>query len=385
MCQTAFVFSLLLCLSVVGTGVVGQQPVNGRDINTSEVQDLDSVPAQDSPTAPAPTPADFHSSVPEETRAWCARVQASPEPEVLMYNMIPKTASTSVRTHIEEGGKSNVSFFMHDYSIFVHRNSKSDLDSDPKTAQKFKKITIEHLESARNESKKLFVTGHFAHHISQLATTVEAFNTMRDCRARLYSQIQFDLFTCPNAKNFKKHKPNKTDARSKWAQIMMKIDTDPIVCSGSVGCLNATYYGGFGGIGYQSRYLAGPDAVKQHGNLVDAALHNMHSFDYYKGGFTYIGITERLEETLEMLECLYPTYFPKNRKIAKEKYNARGTTKISRDFMQQASVQAFINGSGCGPGDDTLYREALRLHTAKHRAASSHPQHCCRAPALAAQ
>jgi hypothetical protein len=387
------VFHPLLWLVVSRTMVVIEAQKIYNPSGTSDVKYLRHLSADDMETVEKHTTTtttttdvfsvdSFSSDVAQDTRSWCSSVRTSPEPDILIYNMIPKTASTTVRTHVELGAKKSVLFFVHNYNLYIDRDLKWDLDTNHEKAKVYKTATMKKLIEARNKNMKLFVAGHISHHISEFgnSTTIEAINSIRECRSRLYSQIQYDFYTCPNAKKFRRiHAKNQTEA-DEWSQIMMKTEEDPWVCARSIKCLNTTHYGGHGGTGYQMRYLAGTNDIKKHGgNLVEAALNNMHTFDYLKGGYTYIGITERLNETLEVLECLYPSYFQTDRIIKPEKkYNQHDSADVIKEFMNQPSLLEFINNTGCSANDDIVYNEALRQHDAKHYAAMHYPQHCCR-------
>ena len=313
-----------------------------------------------------------------EMQSWCAYVASNPEPEVLIYNMVPKTASTALRSHVKVMRRKKVKSYLFPHKYFL--SNRGDLDSNPSLAKSFDEDFIKIAYAARNESKKLFGTGHFAQHIVPMNFTTEAINTMRDCHSRFSSHIEFDLFSCPNARAYQKKHPEDTDGAI-WLLSMMRKgnDTDPWKCAKSFECLKSTFYGQNLSSGYMSKFFSGGITTARYGSSYDGAIRNIKTHEYKKGGFVYVGVQERMEESLEVLNCLYPSYFAFRKHhsnlLLRNQRNAVGN---STAFMSLPSVQELIDKVGCSDSDDRVYEEVLRLHVAKYDAIQRYPERCCR-------
>ena len=323
-------------------------------------------------------PGDAHSDLTPEMQSWCTYVSSISEPEILMYNMIPKTSSSAVRAHV--GNRKGISHHLVNSKYYLLEKA-GDLDTSP-FSKPFEKEISDKAMSVHQKGERLFVGGHFTQHIIPLNHTVEAFNTVRKCQSRLYSHLHYDFFSCPNAQNFRKRYPKDPD---EWITIMMwrgkKEGFDPWGCAESIECLNHTFYKKLAS-GFEANFLSGGLTSALNGNVFDGAIKNLNTHEYNQNGFVYVGIQERIDESLEVFQCLYPSYFGSqgHRKDTNKLgiVNKRNNHENSTKFMSLSGVQELISKVGCTENDDRVYQEVERLHNAKYDAIKRYPELCCR-------
>lgn len=337
-----------------------------------------------------------------ENPDWCENIKTTPEPKVLIYNRMPKCGSSSVNSLFEQVKIKNkfTKFSSNQKSWYIDFEDEKNRDLT-KQFQKFTKHLLAHdgklQGNPSNEMlKPVLLEGHWNQHTFNQGffganVSLEYIQLIRGCNTRRRSAMFYFLFESDSAN---KAKGNGTEAYDRYKRAYLDItdnSTTAETCIRDYDCLNRS---STLKTMTELQYLCGMKCTAE-----AQARSNAHEEDNrgmktmigqyeYEGAlwnifdpkaFAMVGLTEYFIETLEMLECMYPSFFDgivslyQNKKEHLKK-NAR--TKLE----SSPALEAVLNETCAESGNlyTRLHRKATEAFLGRYEYMKSNKDTCCR-------
>lgn len=278
-------------------------------------------------------------------KSWCKYIHDSQEPPLIIYNRIPRSAGTFVSTMMDKNAvnhqerlgtwHANETYWFKDYD--KDEQSRNDLYGS--------------IKAQLTNHSMLVVDGHWYWHQFHPEdfdiSSVEYLQIARNCVDQTKSVINAAL----KKKDLVEH------------------------CDSSVECLRhslkdeLTY-------GMITNYYCGHHCQqKAAGSLWDGAFTNVYN---YQDGYTMIGVVEHLEETLEMLECVYPTIFHQEKQRSHKQEIRRHLTANNENESPNAVEK--LAKDLCQDIDEPFYNVVKELFLQRYAMMKENKEACCRKP-----
>lgn len=289
------------------------------------------------------------------------------EPKILVYNRIPKCASSTIRAVLNEVE----SLYQNSVHFDTAKNYYfEDYDRDTDAKKRMHKMLEKKIKMTPKD-KVLVIGGHwFQHKIPKFdERRVEYMQMTRDCEDRAKSNLLFILQTSSYA--LKAAKANNTDAYLSDALNTTIVHGNIGDCLNSLACLQNSKFWRHPSDGFMSKFFCGWKCV--HENDEDLAT---GAFNYMSDPleFSAVGVLEYMTETLEMLECSYPTAF----RGASERYAKNKTHKLPGLPANTTSAMSIFQDHTCRDIDAPLYEKTKKLFLRRYAEMKKDPSACCR-------
>ena len=289
-----------------------------------------------STAGPADTPARqrWTDDISEYAEAWCAQNRKTPEPRVVVYNRLPKAGSTTMISIIKDQVKQN-------RQIQVQGCDKCDASKMQEQLSKN--------EGLHPRARRFVVIGHNLEWRG-LGAAFENLQLFRACSERCKSNLAWVL---PNNPAHLTGPPTKQTLAS---------DARARACLGNATCFREAR---------QDRQFARV-ALKYMGaaNATEALRALLEQYAAF-------GFIERLRESLELFECVFPSVFRGAASAAhthEHQNKAPGPARVSwtREVSRAIDAQCREEESFLSP--------AREVFSALHRRARENKSACCRRP-----
>lgn len=367
-----FFLSLLVCVTSSSSSSPSTSSSSSSSLSAAYNHDISSHQQQHS--------ADIHA------KQFCKYLQTNPEEaEVLIYNRVPKCGSqtfTNLLKRIQEADPQLATL-----STMYEFWWPNDFDAN---------VTLVHQLSSRVKQllskrgvKKVRANGHWYMHSFHPqqdfgVKQVEYFNILRNCFSRIKSHFFYDLLDSNKAMQAR-----KDGTLQSYQHDILKASLSIEECVHSQECLKNAILSRLEDKnslnGFMANYLCGTRCIQDHrDDLLAGALSQLNVHQHGgsvrgggSSGYLVIGFVEHIEETLELLECAFPTYFK----------NAFSLYRKTRLHLHRSSVSNqtdLINHPNfdflkpiCQKIDDKLVKIAEDQFWAKLKIIRSNPS-CCR-------
>jgi hypothetical protein len=246
----------------------------------------------------------------DDVSKWCHYVKHTPEPDLLFYNRIPKSGSSTM-LDILMHNQLNISNMLD--LINTNNTYWKFHDTPEKSKQLYDLVRLSY-----RPGKKILLSGHvpyFPFNMSSVTGTsnarMEYINTLRNCSERFVSNFIYSALDCAAAKQAKHNKKIPEYNMHNFGA------TNITACILNNTCLHQSplFQNLFPDV--VSHFILGEDNrhfqySKQKQNV--AELNTI--MEPREGNLIAFGLAEHFEESLELLECVYPTFFHGNIFIA---------------------------------------------------------------------
>lgn len=319
--------------------------------------------------------------------AFCHYMKSTPEPRVLIYNRIPKCGSQSMTNIL-------LQIQHHDSSIDQTSRWKQfwwpgDMDTNTTLVSQFASA----LKKRLVQNKRVRITGHWYWHTFDAvhdfglkrSNDVEYINILRECAPRFKSQLLFDLFDTKEAKAAKMN--NKLTAHT---NSLLYKDITVRECIEDFACLNNVFRKRILEENHQKltgmmvEFLSGTKAKQEEGNSsFMGALKHLNKLHHEDEGYSALGFLEYYEESLELLECAYPTFFRHALQIYQQQQTHLHRSSVSHDpvLYKHPHFEQVLQPL-CDVADNPLYQIALDQFWSKLDFVRKDRKSCCRSPRL---
>ena len=208
---------------------------------------------------------------------FCKYLQSSPEPDILIYNRVPKCGSKTIVELLKERHRSKPTGVAVFSTGSRHWNPVK-YDSNRTHLQ----ILVEQATKVQEKKKKLILAGHWNWHnfkgdFGNL--TVEHINVLRVCDGRIRSQLFFDLFDEKSAKA-----ASKGGYLDSFQSSLLQTNLTLQSCLDDVSCISAAVQRRDrqqAGITHSMvHYMCGEKCVAEHsGEILKGAIANLNPTD----------------------------------------------------------------------------------------------------------
>jgi hypothetical protein len=314
---------------------------------------------------------------------FCRYMTNTPEPRVLIYNRIPKCGSqtmTNILLQIQH----------HDSSIDQTARWRQywwphDMDANASHAAQFAKTVKKRL----TKKERVRISGHWYWHSFDALdfglsshSDVEYINILRECSPRFKSQLLFELF---DTKEAKASRMKGTLAVHQSALLYQDL-TVPSECIEDISCLENVFRKRIleenrdNLTGMMVEYLSGTKSMREEGNsYYKGALKHLNKINSSDEGYTALGFLEFYKESLELLECAYPTFFRNALSIYLEQKTHLHRSSVSHDpaLYNHSNFDRVLQPL-CDIADNKLYKIALEQFWGKIMLIRKNRDACCR-------
>lgn len=282
---------------------------------------------------------------------YCNYLQSTPEPEVLVYNRIPKTGSSTIDALLQNSTDAEFFAVGRDYWGYNIDEKSKEINSIIK-------------EQIRETSKKLTVAGHFSYPTNINNNTlgvksIEYINSFRNCADRYISDIFQTLYTSKAAdKRIMEH--TQEAFVNNFFNNRSRDD-----CFGDLNCIKTSLHK-FRSVPVIEQYICGK-------NRTSRCVSDKLFQPYGSNAFVGIALLEHLPASLHVLKCALPTYFS-------SPIGAMNSTHL-KEGIGHSNYTTLLNfvQSKCD-GDDAYYNIAKERLMAIYAHISKTKNHmkCCR-------
>lgn len=234
---------------------------------------------------------------------WCEYVQSTPEPALLFYNRIPKSGSTTMEAVIRRQRKELMEF---DYFPAPSKFWDQDFSTGTWPAKLYEYVNGQKQGSSRPMT---VIDGHIQYFdfnmmkITKRANNrVEFMQLFRTCVDRAVSHYYFKIYDCIDANKAKHEQRYEKYKQGLFGTVDISACKQNDTCLQNSGVFQRVSTGMIAG------YFSGASCAKPCSQVkkIGAARRNVAATS---GRYVTFGPLELLSEYLEMLECVYPTYF----------------------------------------------------------------------------
>jgi hypothetical protein len=278
---------------------------------------------------------------------WCEYIHNTPEPQLLVYNRIPRSASTFTSEMMDDNKMLNERLHTwHADESFWYK----EYDTDKPARNRLYSTIKDQLRKVKTMDM-LVVDGHWHFHSfspDELdVSSIEYFQMIRDCRKQAKSWIVAKL-----------NEVNATDD-----------------CRTSFSCLNSVLKSDLH-YGMTTRYFCGADCIKKSGSLWEGASNNVYDLTH---GITLVGVVEYLSETIEMLECAYPTAFrtDKSEENKTKLSSSSSSTSVASPTAPLSAIETMADKM-CHEIDEPFYQVVKDLFWKRYLEMKANKEKCCR-------
>lgn len=312
----------------------------------------------------------------DDAKNWCQYLNSSVEPNVIVYNRLPKCASSTMNSLFTILSRRND--FLKYYSTEAPYWYKDLTNSENAVLLSELQYTINNIINRENTTKHVIVEGHwhqqvFYPHFFGNNISVEYIQLIRDCPSRRRSWFLYFLKDSRAARAVKKI---GDQAFEKHQRIYLNIRNSNISiddCLRDYDCLKKSYQ--FNHIP-ELEYLCGSECQSQYKNMLEGSIENT----FNPSIFTAVGITDKFGEYLEMLECAYPKIFQgikrifvsTNRKKVNQGSSPSNNTSLAlRKIIQEACDISHNRYS-------VFYAHMDKVFNARYKYMVDNKNTCCR-------
>lgn len=316
-------------------------------------------------------------------KEFCRLMKSSREPRVLIYNRIPKCGSQTM---------TNVLHHIQHLDPDIDQAAKwrqywwpRDMDTNDTLTSLFSGTVKKRLAL----KAKVRITGHWYWHNFDAVRDfglegegdVEYINILRECSPRFKSQLLFDLFDTQEAKA-----AAATGAIAEHQRSLLYRNISVRACIEDISCLDSVFRrrvlkdSHSSLTGMMVMYLSGTNKMKQEGHsYLNGAIQHLNRRDSSDTGYSVLGFLEHFEESLELLECAYPSFFRHARDIylRQRTHLHRSSVQDDPGLYRHPNFERVLQPL-CGLGDSQVYSEALDQFWSKLFLVRKDRSKCCR-------
>ena len=284
----------------------------------------------------------------DDAKEWCDFLQSSPEPRLVLYNRIPKAGSSTIRHLLEETSSRR---------SFHYKTLLSEFWGDASSGTNLRRRVVAQLKETVEQTKgrPVISDGHFfgdpvrwdeigMKHANEVAYV----NVMRTPVERLRSLWYYD----------------KTRPMEIREQHWEHIDSWE-QCLGDEKCLMSQE--NMCTTGQMQKFVC--SGIPQERCTALKILSPTF--------FTVLGVTEAFAETLEMLECAFPTTFSAAAALYRHKNVKINTAGASRPSSNNSIPLEMLLAPSCTK-EQSLYDDVHLLFWARHARMVANRNLCCR-------
>lgn len=236
-----------------------------------------------------------------DAEQWCQYVASTPEPSLLFYNRIPKSGSTTMKAIIKRQNRNSfdnvpmpVEFWGQSYATKEAKNKVYDFINRNKHSRG-KTVIDGHIQYFDFDARKISIRDN---------DRMEYMQVMRKCTDRSASNYYYAMYD--------NNRANAAKRANKYEQYKHDLfgTSDIYKCKRNDTCIVKTPI--FQNIGtniislYMVGSACGQDCKDSPLGKIEAARTQTAAAS---GRYVTFGPIERLADYLEMLECVYPSYF----------------------------------------------------------------------------
>lgn len=261
------------------------------------------------------------------------------------------------------------------------------MDTDATLATRF----AAQVKTRLTGNKRVRITGHWYWHTFNAVrdfglprtSDVEYINILRQCSHRFKSQLLFELF---DTKEAKAALANQRLAAHQNAVLNSSETTTVRECIENFSCLNNVFKRRILQdrdkylTGMMVEYLSGTNKMRQEGNSYSrGAEKHLNRASSDDDGYSVLGFLEHYKESLELLECAYPTFFQNAGQIYKKQRTHFHQSSVLHDaVLYNHSNFELVLKPLCDIADNRLYSEALEQFWSKLALVRMNRSDCCR-------
>lgn len=300
----------------------------------------------------------------DNTKQWCHHISSTPEPEVIVYNRMPKCGGETLAHLIHQCFKSNGQGSWHT-NIFEW------VDFDEDIAHKRKMEMEIQLHVNKSKSGRIIVDGHWKQTSFNIGPyRMESIQQIRECKSKKRSNFFYYL-----------NEKNKTEEEIRSHVLQIKNSSTTIdECIHDIHCLENAKPVSFDAV-RDLHFLCGSQCAKSHRpagmkmNLgyINGALANLHDPSVY----AVIGTLETLNQTLEMFECVYP----QSMKGIRAMYSALANPIKNSSRKENVTALELLLDRACDRkvnGYVEVYEEIQKTALSRYQYMKSQGNKCCR-------
>lgn len=326
---------------------------------------------------------------------WCRYNRESAEPAIVLYNRIPKAASTTMISETYAAAKyggASVINTNHTYWTAKLLNSQPLRD--------FKKLVLRGARISRaTTGVRAVAIGHwydldfpegaFGKSKGGRTFTFARMNLVRNCTERTLSEITYGLAKSQTA----------ALAASSFTGRFLAGDRAALACVANAKCKEGrqvrvlshkqvTYLAGVSRSGAEAAAGAG---MRPYSSVsTDQSTRAEVAAEVLFNGYAVFGLAEALDETLELLACTFPSVGyqyrlgPQHKRARAERrrLESSGPLNTCKGFScalrHAAGEHRDMVERECANENRELVTKATSIFWARHRAATTSPQKCCR-------
>jgi hypothetical protein len=234
----------------------------------------------------------------DDAIAWCNYIHTSEEPIILLYNRLPKCGSSTMQYLFQKLSKQNKFI-----TLSVNNTFWTDLESDKN--KHLRKKFIHQINEKRKDGKfqlgkRIIVDGHWLQtefKYKNFHQPFEYIQLIRECHSRRRSFFYYSLYDSYASRHAKINNMS-------WEHLQHVLHSnDPDSCLNDTSCLLKSGNHAFTKNPIELKHICGTKCnMKQ--NEPNKSL--MRLIDHNR--LTVLGILEKMNEFIEMLECAYPNF-----------------------------------------------------------------------------
>lgn len=310
-------------------------------------------------------------------REWCRYIRKTPEPQILVYNRIPKCGSSTVQRAvniIESHSFGRLSYVAFNSSYWGHNYDEDDVAQ----AHLYEKLQAD-IMSTPNTT--MVIDGHWPWHtIPQFdERKVGYFQMTRKCEDRALSSIKYSLFSSREARVAKQFKYSEKYLSKVLNTNLTDAQESVDACLNSKECLENSMlmqpnnpYSVVGGL--MAKYHCGAKCVAEHeGSILKGSLNKVANPAH---GYTIVGLMENMQDSFRLFQCAFPTAF----RAAEKLYRTNAHLFHVRPSVEHnvtLAMDMLIHGA-CTSIDAPLYDETKRIFDKRMAYINKYPHRCCR-------
>ena len=310
-------------------------------------------------------------------KRFCTYIHENPvEPDIVIYNRVPKTGSgNNVHLFRELAKKNNFSAWSIPAELRLNVTDNNIIYKD----SGIRKTVVNTIYSKlmKSKGKRIIVDGHFSRieftSAEFLGKTIESINTLRDCGGWSISKLYWTMADSNKVKRIiRKGESTYKEYIHKITGMSVSFDE----CINDFNCLQKSEL--FRDQDQLTKYLCGDECIKLNSGLLNGALSNIDDPIM----FTDIGILKYFTRNLEMLECVYPKLL---NGISELYQNQDHTYNAQPSIHEKAKLPPSVlkwSEEYCDPSvniySGSVYLHAINVFLAKYEVMKNNRAICCR-------
>lgn len=319
---------------------------------------------------------------------WCSHLRQHKEPNVIMYNRIPKSGSSTMLQLIEQLRIRNNYEVINTSPEYWGVNYDTSKEGINKLRQLIEKRMI-YEKSKTKTPTKLVIDGHWhqfnfsSNKNANPPINIEYIQTTRECASRRKSEILYSLYDCRVAKAYQRQSQSTLENyQFRHLNISTEINTRNNVtnisqCFQSYECLINSPLVNTDIHDTEMGFLCGHKCSLRHTTPLKGAISNIHN----PAVFTVVGILENFDEYMDMLECAYPGYFAGISSLYnKGKEIVAANVGSNHSDLNMSTLQSILHDSCSETKSEyaNVYKDIIKTWRNRYLFMKRNRNNCCR-------